>query len=83
METRLPGSERLVPTPDSIHLVPTLNPNPETYLVQSGDYLSRIAMNFRVSVDALIQANNIQDPNNLPVGMILNIPKRELSRGRP
>ncbi|MFC2064501.1 LysM peptidoglycan-binding domain-containing protein [Chloroflexota bacterium] len=83
LETRLPGSERMDPTPDSLHSIPTLNTNPETYLVQSGDYLSRIALNFRVSVEALIQSNDIQDPNNLPVGMILNIPQRNFQEVGP
>jgi len=83
METRIPGSDALAPTPDQPHILPTINANPETYVVQPGDYLSKIAMNLRVSVDALILANEIPDPNNLSIGIILNIPPQSFQDKGP
>lgn len=48
---------------------------PDTYVVQPGDTLYGIAVKFNVDVQALIDANNISDPNNLLAGQILVIPK--------
>jgi stage VI sporulation protein D len=45
-----------------------------TYRVQSGDTLSSIAARFGVSVQALINANGITDPNSLSIGQVLVIP---------
>lgn len=45
-----------------------------TYEVKSGDTLGKIAGNFKVSVDALMKANNITDPRKLRVGQKLTIP---------
>ncbi len=44
------------------------------YTVQPGDYLSRIAARFGVSVTAIMQANNITNPNLIRVGQRLWIP---------
>jgi nucleoid-associated protein YgaU len=51
-------------------------PTPQTYVVQSGDTMSRIASQFGVSLDALIAANRetVPDPDKLDVGDILIIP---------
>lgn len=45
-----------------------------TYTVQQGDTLTEIARQFGTSVDALVQANNIQNPDVLEVGQVLQIP---------
>lgn len=45
-----------------------------TYVVQRGDTLSRIAVRFGVTVNAIMQANNITNPNLIFVGQVLNIP---------
>lgn len=45
-----------------------------TYTVQAGDTLSKIANQFGVTVNSLVQANNIQDPNLIQVGQVLQIP---------
>lgn len=45
------------------------------YTVQKGDILARIAMQHNVSVEAIVQANNIQNPNSLTVGDVLRIPQ--------
>lgn len=46
----------------------------QTYTVQSGDNLSRIAQRFGVSLTALMDANNIRDANMVRLGQILTIP---------
>lgn len=45
-----------------------------SYEVQDGDTLSSIAARHKVKVDAIIQANNLQDPNHLVKGQKLVIP---------
>lgn len=49
--------------------------NVRIYIVQPGDSLSSIATNFNISVDDLITANNITDPNLLTAGQQLVIPE--------
>ena len=44
------------------------------YIVQSGDTLSAIARRFRLSLAAIVTANNIDDPNVIQVGQELMIP---------
>ena len=45
-----------------------------TYIVQPGDTLWRISRQFGTSVDAIVQANNIPNPNLIYVGQTLEIP---------
>jgi LysM repeat protein len=49
---------------------------PVSYVVKSGDTLSGIAALFGVSVDDIVRANNIADPNSLAEGQSLTIPVR-------
>lgn len=44
------------------------------YVIQPGDTLTRIALRFGVTADAIIAANSISDPNTLYVGTQLIIP---------
>jgi LysM repeat protein len=46
----------------------------QTYVVQPGDTLNRIAIRFGVSIGALVQANNIRQPNLIYWGQLLVIP---------
>jgi murein DD-endopeptidase MepM/ murein hydrolase activator NlpD len=62
------------PTPDARHALPTLRPAAEQYVVQPGDTLGLIAQGYGISVAALMEANNISDPNLLEVGAALTIP---------
>ncbi len=45
-----------------------------TYTVQPGDTLYDIAQRFGSTVDALVEANDITDPDVLEVGQVLEIP---------
>lgn len=49
----------------------------QIYVVQAGDTLSEIALRFGVTVEALIDANNLQDPNLIQVGQEIFIPAPE------
>jgi LysM repeat protein len=62
--------EASTPTPI---LVATPTPT-GVYTVQAGDTLGAIATRFNVSIDDLVQANDIEDPNVIPVGLELQIP---------
>ncbi|HVN16475.1 MAG TPA: LysM peptidoglycan-binding domain-containing protein [Anaerolineales bacterium] len=75
--TRDPSLPILTPTPDTPRTLPTPRQNADQYVVQSGDTLGSIAQNYGISVDALMQANSLNDPNLLTVGMTLNIPAPE------
>lgn len=44
------------------------------YVVQAGDTLSSIAQRFGTTLEALVQANNISNPNLIYVGQIIIIP---------
>lgn len=45
-----------------------------TYTVESGDTLSAIARRFNTTVEALCEANGIEDPNRIRAGQVLTIP---------
>jgi LysM repeat protein len=62
------------PTPDAARTLPTPRVKEDEYVVQAGDTLGIIAQQYGVSVQALMQANNLSDPNLLDVGMVLKIP---------
>jgi LysM repeat protein len=64
-----------VPTPTS---PPPAQPTsaPIKYTVQPGDTLFGIALTFGVTVDDIVRANNIADPNSLSEGQVLTIPQR-------
>ena len=47
---------------------------PTTYIVQSGDTLWAISIRYRVTVDAIVQLNNIANPDFIYVGQTLQIP---------
>ncbi len=54
-----------------------------THVVESGDTLSHIAAKYEVSVDSLISANGITDPNLIYVGQRLTIPGASLGSQPP
>jgi len=70
------GSETAVdstpePTPET---AVTVTPEPVTHVVQPGETLTRIAQQYNVTTQALMEANNLQNPNYIQVGQILIIP---------
>lgn len=58
-----------VPLPES-----TPTNIPMTYTVQPGDNLYSLAIRFNTTVSALVEANNIPNPNLIYVGQVLVIP---------
>ncbi len=71
---RQPGEPILTPTPDAPHPLPALRTEPEQYAVQPGDTLGIIASIFGISLEELIGANELINPNILEVGQILTVP---------
>jgi len=70
-----------IPTGPTVPPGPTPTPQPPgpptgtvTYVVQPGDTLSKIARQFNTTVQAIVQANNIANPNLIFVGQVLTIP---------
>ena len=49
---------------------------PLTHTVKRGDTLSSIARKYQVTVDALVQANNIANKNVIRTGSVLKIPQK-------
>jgi LysM repeat protein len=62
--------------PPSATPEPPAEPDPRTYTVEPGDTLRRIATQFDVSVEALLEANGLtpEEADALPVGQELIIP---------
>ena len=71
------GVELLTPTPDAPRVLPTERTDAEQYIVQPGDTLGSIAQTYNVSLEALMQANGLTDPNLLDVGQALTIPVQQ------
>jgi LysM repeat protein len=73
--TRTPTGT-LTPTliPTNTPIPATVTPTvPDYYIVQRGDTLSSIARRFRLSLAALMAANNITDANRIFIGQVLVI----------
>jgi LasA protease len=64
----------MTPTPDALRALPPLRDKEEKYIVQANDSLHIIARNYSVSVEALLEANEISQPDYLEVGQQLSIP---------
>src|SRR4030042_6209488 len=62
------------PTPDPPRVLPTLRSQTEEYIVQPGDNLAMIAQRYNLTVDLLVEANNIANPNYFEGGQLLVIP---------
>ncbi len=67
---------RTMHTPDGLVTAerPLPSPTPFTYVVQTSDTISSIALKFGVSMDDLRAANPEISPNAMSVGQVLNIP---------
>jgi len=62
------------PTPDAPHPLPSPRAYVDQYTVQAGDTLGSISQGYGVSLDALMQANGLNEASILSVGAVLNIP---------
>lgn len=72
--TRAPNEPILTPTPDAMRLLPTARVQEDEYVLQPGDTLGKIANRFQVSLEQLIQANEIGNPDLVSVGQRIIIP---------
>ena len=77
---RKPEDPIYTPTPDKPRLLPTPRTEPEEYFVQAGDTLGTIADRYGIGLDAMVEANNLSNPNLLEVGQTLLIPPPVLDR---
>lgn len=64
----------LTPTPDAVRTLPPLRTEEEEYVVQPLDSLHAIAQRYFVSVDMILGANDINQPDYLEIGQVLTIP---------
>jgi LasA protease len=71
---RSPGAPILTPTPDAPHVLPALRTDEESYSVRPGDTLGQIANRYGISIEQIVQANEMADPNVLEIGQVLIIP---------
>lgn len=75
-------SGSITPVPPPITPVPpTVPPGTTTYVVQPGDTLSGIARRFGTTISAIVQANNIPNPNLIFPGQVLIIPVGSITPG--
>ncbi len=81
--TRTPGGPLLPPTPDPPRVLPTLRAKPEEYTIQAGDTLGKVARSYNISLDDLLKANDIANPNLLSVGQVIVIPAPQPSSPGP
>lgn len=72
--TRAAGEPILTPTPDRPRVLPTVRQEPIQYIVQAGDTLAIIAGRYNIDLEAVIQANDLANPNYLEIGQKLVIP---------
>lgn len=71
-----------VPTPEpTAEPSPDLTPDasPQTYTVQRGDSIGRIAARFGVTPEAIIALNELRNPNRILPGQVLLIPTASAS----
>jgi LysM repeat protein len=59
---------------DTTQPAPTTSFIPETYIVQPGDSLYSIAERFNLSAPALVELNDIKNPDRVPAGTELKLP---------
>jgi LysM repeat protein len=78
--THIPGAPISSPTPDSPRVLPTPRVEPGQHVVQAGDTLGSIALQYGVSLEALMQANDLTDANLLSAGDTLYIPAPSIPR---
>jgi len=73
-----PNSSLTTPTPDLPHALPTQRTFLDQYTVQPGDTLGSIAQGYGITLEALMQANGLNESSVLSVGQVVNIPPVEV-----
>src|SRR5687768_14606894 len=76
--SRASNSSSTTPTPDAPHPIPTPRDFLDQYTVQPGDTLGSIASGYGISLEALMQANGLDEFSILMVGTVLTIPPVEV-----
>lgn len=74
IQNRAPNEPFHTPTPDAPRVLPTLRVEMESYVVRSGDTLGIIAQRYSVSIEQLVEVNNLNNPNLLSINQQLTIP---------
>jgi len=74
---RKSNSTFTTPTPDMPHPLPTQRDFLDQYTVQAGDTLGSIARAYGISLEALMQANGLNEASILSIGTVLEIPPIE------
>ena len=72
------SSSFATPSPDPPHALPTQRDFLDQYTVQAGDTLGIIAQRYGITLEALMQANGLNEASVLMVGMVLEIPPVEV-----
>ncbi len=74
-------------TQRSIPPTPTSRPGESvtyrTHIVVAGDTLSALAKQYGTTVEAIVEANDLEDPSLIVVGQVLNIPVGETGPATP
>ena len=66
------------PAPESLPTAtssPPATATPLVYEVQTGDTLADIAARFGVTIEAIVEANGLENPNRIQTGDVLRIPE--------
>ena len=83
ISTRQPGASLATPTPDIPRSLPTPRQAANQYTVQQGDTLGSVAQAFGISVEALEQANNLDNSSVLSIGQSLGVPPPSIGASGP
>jgi LysM repeat protein len=75
------GTSLFIPSPDG--RLPDDAPNLGIHVVQAGDSLAVIASNFDVTVQNVMLANGISNPDHIEVGQVLTIPRGDVAVTAP
>lgn len=80
-----PGQVLVIPTGPSPQRVKSaaMIAAPGTYIVQSGDSLFAIALEYGITVESIVVANQVQNPEFIRPGQVLIIPTESLSQPQP
>jgi LysM repeat protein len=71
------GDATMLPTPGGLPTATSAATTGRTHTVAAGETLFIIAQEYDVTIDAIVEANNLSNPNSLDVDQILIIPDSE------